>query len=353
MTRNSTFTLFGLAALLVSVTAACAAESKPTGPSAAARASAKPASPVLSVAAKSGSADWPGWQGALRDGKSPDQGLLSEWPSDGPPLLWKATGLGKGWSNPAVVQGTIYITGEPNEELTVFTYDLDGKPGWKTVVDKGWTGDYPGSRATPTFDGGLLYILSGNGVAVCLDAATGEKKWSRASTEFEGEPGQWGYAESILILGDLAIFKPGGKTCVVAVDKLTGETRWQSEDYEAGPEYGSCLAFTWQGRTMIVTGTRSGLVSLDPATGKVLWTDDWSADNVANCPTPAFADGYVFWANGYGKGGVCMKVTVSGDQVSAERAWTTSDMVCHHGGYIIQDGCIYGNNGNGDRKSVV
>ena len=28
-------------------------------------------------------------------------------------------------------------------------------------------------------------------------------------------------------------------------------------------------------------------------------------------------------------------------------AWTTPDMVCHHGGYIIHDGYIYGNNDSG------
>ena len=56
---------------------------------------------------------------------------------------------------------------------------------------------------------------------------------------------------------------------------------------------------------------------------------------------------YVFWANGYGKGGICLKLTVRGENVTAEEAWKTSDMVCHHGGYIIQDGYIYGNGGNG------
>jgi outer membrane protein assembly factor BamB len=46
----------------------------------------------------------------------------------------------------------------------------------------------------------------------------------------------------------------------------------------------------------------------DAETGKTLWTNDFSAGNTANCPTPAFADGYVFWANGYGKGGICLKL---------------------------------------------
>jgi outer membrane protein assembly factor BamB len=78
--------------------------------------------------------------------------------------------------------------------------------------------------------------------------------------------------------------------------------------------------------------------------GSLLWSNPFAADNTANCPTPAYSDGHVFWANGYGKGGVCMKLGRGG---AASEAWTTRDMVCHHGGYVIHEGHIYGNNEGG------
>jgi hypothetical protein len=34
-------------------------------------------------------ADWPQWQGIGRDGKSPDTGLLKQWPQNGPALAWR------------------------------------------------------------------------------------------------------------------------------------------------------------------------------------------------------------------------------------------------------------------------
>lgn len=34
-------------------------------------------------------------------------------------------------------------------------------------------------------------------------------------------------------------------------------------------------------------------------------------------------------------------------QFSADKAWTAKEMVCHHGGYVIQDGYIYGNHSHG------
>ncbi|MFN3486986.1 MAG: polyvinylalcohol dehydrogenase, partial [Planctomycetota bacterium] len=40
---------------------------------------------------------WPQWRGPRRDGISGETGLLPRWPAEGPRLLWKAEGLGRGW----------------------------------------------------------------------------------------------------------------------------------------------------------------------------------------------------------------------------------------------------------------
>ena len=45
----------------------------------------------LAAAAES---EWPGWLGPNRDGKSPDTGLLKQWPEEGPNLLWQADDIG-------------------------------------------------------------------------------------------------------------------------------------------------------------------------------------------------------------------------------------------------------------------
>ena len=98
---------------------------------------------------------------------------------------------------------------------------------------------------------------------------------------------------------------------------------------------------------MIVTGTRKGIFAVDADSGNLLWSNDWSAGNTANCPTPAYADGHVFWSNGYGKGGVCLRLKKENDSVAVDVAWTTKKLVCHHGGYVIHEGYIYGNHGVG------
>lgn len=161
-------------------------------------------------------ADWPGWRGRLRDGKSPDTGLLKEWPAEGPELLWKVDGIGNGFSSVAVTGGLVYITGDLDGRLILFAIDLDGKPQWKTDVDAAWTQSHPGSRSTPMIDNGNLYLVSGNGLIGCYDAKTGRVIWTRQRQEFRGDTPGWGYAESVLIYENLAIFTPGRDNCIVA-----------------------------------------------------------------------------------------------------------------------------------------
>ena len=322
--------------------------------------------PVLeAVAPAAEPAGWPYWRGPNRNGKSPDTGLLKQWPTDGPKKLWQADDIGKGYSTVTLSGGLIYTTGDVGARseqvgeggrrrarltggrLMLFAFDMNGKLQWKQEIDAAWTRSVSGSRSTPTIDGDRLYLLSGNGVITCRDAKTGKEEWTKKTGDFGGRSARWGYAESILILDKLAIVKPGGDKCIVALDKLTGRTVWTSSGFSAGPEYGSCLPFTYQGRLCITTGTRSGIICVDAKDGTMLWSNSWCEGNVANCPDPAYADGHVFWANGYGKGGVCMKLKVAGGKVDAEKAWTTKDMVCHHGGYIIHKGYIYGNHSGG------
>lgn len=299
--------------------------------------------PGAESAAAASDAEWPCWLGPNHDGKSPDTGLLKSWPGGGPKLLWKTDILGRGFSSVVVSDGTVYITGEPRDKLMLYAFDMNGALKWKAPHGPSYTASYPGSRGSATVDGKNIYVLSGMGLLGCFDAKRGDLKWRRDVRELGGSPGGWGYAESPLILGELLIFKPGGRNCVVALDKSSGHNVWGTP-FDAGPEYSSCLPVPVGNDAMIVTGTRKGLIAVNARNGALLWGNDFSANNTANCPTPAYSDGYVFWANGYNKGGICLSIAPNG---AASQAWTTKEMNCHHGGYIIHKGYIYGNNDNG------
>ena len=59
------------------------------------------------VAAGQSAANWPQWRGPNRDGISKETGLLKQWPAEGPPLVWKATGAGRGYSSFSVANGKL------------------------------------------------------------------------------------------------------------------------------------------------------------------------------------------------------------------------------------------------------
>src|SRR5687768_16868157 len=93
---------------------------------------------VASITVLAGSravADWPQWRGPNRNGVSTETGLLAQWPQGGPPLAWKATGLGTGHSSVSVANGRIFTMGDGPDGSYVRAIDeKTGKPLWAMKV---------------------------------------------------------------------------------------------------------------------------------------------------------------------------------------------------------------------------
>jgi len=286
---------------------------------------------------------WPGWRGINRDGKSPDKGLLKAWPEGGPKLIWKLKGIGKGYSSVSIAGGALYTTGQKSDNVLFMTAITPaGKVKWTVKVGPGFSRSHPGSRSTPTWDAGKLYLESGQGLVGCWDAKSGKKLWTRNLSEFDGQAGPWGYTESVLIVGDKAVVTPGGdKTCLAALDKKTGKTVWTSKPFEEA-NYTSPLYVEFRKIPMVVVGTARGLLAVNAKTGKTFWANRFSYGNTANVTTPVCSNGLLFWSNGYNAGGICLKLKASSGRISATEAWTTDKMSSHTGGYVVVDGHIYG-----------
>ena len=293
-------------------------------------------------------ADWPGFLGPNRDGHSPDKGLLKKWASDGPPLLWKVGNIGPGWSSMAVADGYVYTTGNSGSSQMLICLDINGKEKWRVAQGPiAPNRSYPGARSTPTVDGKLLYVTGGAGLVTCHRTSDGKVVWKRdMKSDMRGKVGGWKYAESVLILGNLAVVTPGGQNAIVALNKTTGRTVWKS-DASGTAGYSSCIPITQGGRTIICNGSQSGLMFVDARTGKLLGRNKFAAPNTANCPTPAYSNGYLFWAVGYGKGSICLKISNSGGRWSFREAWRNRDFNCHPGNYVLAGGMVYGKSRRG------
>jgi outer membrane protein assembly factor BamB len=188
------------------------------------------------VAGPPGSFDWPQWQGSDRNAISKEQGLLKEWPKDGPSLAWKVNGLGGGYSAPAIAAGRIYGMSNRGEDEVVWALsETDGKEVWATrlapACQQGGPQGKEGPACTPTVDGERLYVVGAGGDVACLQVRDGKIVWQQSFTrDFGGRLPMWRFAESPLVDGNKVICTPGGPDALlVALDKLTGKTIWKSQ----------------------------------------------------------------------------------------------------------------------------
>ncbi len=288
---------------------------------------------------------WPGFQGPLGDNLSSATGLLRQWPEEGPALLWTARGIGSGYSTVSLAHGLIYTAGNIGNDTIVTALDLDGQVRWQIPAGGAWTESYPGARSTPTIDGNRLYFQNPLGELFCLNAVTGEPMWRVHVLErFGADNIRWALAESSVIDGDRVISTPGGpNTAVVALDKMTGETVWQSES-AAGDltGYATPTIAEYQGKRLIFTMSAKAIICVDADTGRLYWRFPHETSYDVNASKPIFVDGQVYISTGYNSGSRMLRVMVEGDQVGVEEVWANTDLDNHHGGVILVDGYLYG-----------
>lgn len=302
---------------------------------------------VLSAqAAKAGSvaSDWYQFRGPKRDGLSPDTGLLPQWPAGGPPLAWKATGLGKGYSSVAVAANRIYTMGEANGAAVLIALNAaDGKLLWKAPV--GDTGD-PGNqgsgpRCTPATDGVLVFGMGQQGTLVCVQAATGREVWRAKMSSFGGSAPGWGYSESPLLDGALVLVTPGGSGgSVVALNKTNGGKVWQSAQVKEPAQYTSITPIEMGKVPMYMVFHMKGVAGLMAKTGQMVWRVDFPGQT-AIASAPVYKDGVLFASAGYGVGCKGYQVTLAGAQVTTKEIYEEKSLTSHHGGVILVGDHVY------------
>jgi len=294
------------------------------------------------------SADCPQWRGPNRNGIYNESNLLSAWPAEGPKLLWSCDSLGKGYSSPAVVKGLVYITGKVDKNEVLYTFDLNGKLLWQKIYGQAWKNTFPEVRTTPTVDNDRIYLISGMGQVVCLDARTGAEKWQVDAVEkFKGEFPRWGMSESPLVDGDLVFCTPGGsEASVVALNKKTGETVWVAPLAGQGANYCSPILAEYAGKRLLITQLSDAVVALEAKTGRLLWQDSYSEyqkdPKDININSPVYHDGAIYVTSGYDNESALLQMNTDASAVS--RTWVDSVLDVHLGGVVLVDGYLYGAN---------
>ncbi len=289
-------------------------------------------------------ADWPQWRGPERDGISQESGLLQKWPEGGPPLAWKATGLGEGFASVAVAGGRVITQGQAGGGQDVIAFDeATGQQLWKTPNGDAYLDRRGGGpRGTPTIDGETAYVLGSNGSLIALDPATGKPVWTtNVLQRFNARNINWGLSESPLIDGrQLVVNAGGGGASVVAIDKNNGNVIWKSLDDEAG--YSSAMLTEAGGVRQYVLLTGEAAVGVRADNGKELWRYSRVSNSTANVATPVVRGDQVFVSSDYGTGGGLLKLAANGNGVNADEVYFNRDMRNHYNTPVLIGEHLYG-----------
>jgi outer membrane protein assembly factor BamB len=155
----------------------------------------------------------------------------------------------------------------------------------------------------------------------------------------------WGFSESVLVDGDRVICTPGGESAtMVALDKKTGETVWQTaRPGDRGAGHSSIAESRIGGQKVYVQVTDSGPMGVAADDGKLLWTFDIEKTTCV-IPTPIIRDDLVFFSVGYKRGGALLRQVAGADgAVSVEPIYELITKLANkHGGVVVVGDYVFG-----------
>jgi outer membrane protein assembly factor BamB len=269
------------------------------------------------------------------------------WPVSGPPVLWTKE-VGSGFSGPVVAGGSLILFHRLGDQEVVERLEATtGKERWKTSYPTAYVDDYGkgnGPRATPLVAEGRIYTLGAEGSLHCLDLDSGKVLWKHSLLEeYQAPKNFFGVGTSPLLERDLLLINVGGPGAgIVAFARDTGKQVWKATEELAS--YSSPVAATIHGTRHVFFLTREGLVSVDPASGKVHFSKRWRARSFAsvNAATPVVVDDHLFLSASYSTGAAWLRV--KDDDCTEE--WKGDNILSNHYDTSIYDkGLLYGLDG--------
>ena len=311
---------------------------------------------LTATASLAGAADWPQYRGPSANGITSEK-IQASWPATGPKQIWK-TPMTAGFSTFAVAGGKAYtldsrtIDGVKNEACVALDAD-SGKELWAaplgfTKMDGGGDSGAPGNsggdgpRSTPAVDGNHVYVLNAGLVLSCLDTKDGKTVWKKELIkEYGAKSITWQNAASPLLEGNLIFVCAGGANqSLLCFHKATGALVWKGQS--DAMTHATPIATTILGHRQIIFFTQSGLVSVVPGTGDVLWRYAFPY-RTSTAASPVVGGDIVFCSAGYGVGAGAVKITKDGNNFKATELWRKSNQLINHwSSSVYHDGHLYG-----------
>lgn len=289
---------------------------------------------------------WPNLFGPAHNSVSPDSQLALDWPAGGPPEKWRRT-IGTGYSAPVASGNAVVTFCRQGDHEVIECLDAGaGATRWSIRYPTSFKCPYhysDGPYSTPVIDRQHVYAWGAEGELHCLDLKTGQPLWQRSlNSDYQVAEREFPVGGSPLLEWDRLILNVGGtvaRSGIVALDKRSGKTLWTATDQ--GASFATPLAATIHGRRHVFVFTAEGLVSLDPATGRVWWSFPFRAKNPdkVNATSPVVHGDLVF-VSGYSLGSLCLRVLPDG---SCQEIWRdVRALDSQYNNLLCIEGHVYG-----------
>ncbi|MEO1995493.1 MAG: PQQ-binding-like beta-propeller repeat protein [Planctomycetaceae bacterium] len=267
---------------------------------------------------------WHQWRGPRSDGTAPHGRPPVHWDAQRN-VSWQVELPGQGSSTPIVWGERIFLltavatdrpagstrSPDPRSKTQLpahfYRFDVmclnraDGHTLWQRTVNESvpHEGRHPTNgyaSASPTTDGSHLYVSFGSRGIYCLDLE-GNLVWKRELGQMRTRYG-WGEATSPVLHGDSLVvnWDHEDQSCVVVLDKHTGQTRWK-RDRDEPTTWATPLVVSFAGTSqLVVSGTRR-VRSYNLADGMLIW--ECGGQTLNAIPSPVAAAGVVYCMSGY------------------------------------------------------
>jgi outer membrane protein assembly factor BamB len=288
-------------------------------------------------------AQWPQFRGPEGNGVSTARGLPMTW-SETQNVRWKTAIHGRAWSSPVILGRQVWLTTATPDGKELFAVAVDKDTGkilfdlkLFDVANPQFAHSFNSyASPTPVIEPGRVYVTFGSPGTAAIDTATGKVLWQRRDLEcnhFRGAGSSPVVFRSLLLMH----FDGSDVQYVVALDKRTGKTVWQTKrsvDYRDLESNGKVKAEgdfrkAFSTPQIVMVGTEPVLISLgskatygyDPLTGRELWKIEEPTSFSAST-RPVTGHGLVYYSTGWNTGQVlAVKPDGRGDVTATHVAW--------------------------------
>jgi outer membrane protein assembly factor BamB len=311
------------------------------------------------IAAPTEAAPWPAWRGSSGMGVSEEKALPEKW-SATEGVKWRIPLPEPGNSTPIVWGDRVFLTQAIGERRALMCLQRgDGRLLWQAEIvtkEKEPThGTNPFCSASPVTDGERVIVSFASDGLFCYDFS-GQELWRR--TDLGRQIHIWGNGSSPVLHGDLCFlnFGPGETTCLLAVNKTTGQTVWKHDEATGySSEGGKDGTFIGSWTTPVITKVEGAeqllmswprrLAAYDPKTGKEVWTT--AGLNPLVYTSPIHGEGLVVAMGGFGGSAVAVRAGGQGDITESRRVWHHPRSPQRIGSGVVHEGHIYIHNDPG------